>query len=262
MTHRRDKKLFRPATVKIWTIVIYESQGRFRQDTARDMAKGFIDGAISVGKCIHYIAFFLLQENWLIPHRYVDHGYSTLDLLGEWPGKYRRGMFFFLHDIRDVDMTLLSFLSNWRKLARPASTRREVPRAWSLLSSPRAAMTSIRLLRSERYIRLRFVFLFTDVLSYHLVSGTYRWVQYLFFLSLFLNGAQMGVATQCLKSSKCNRAKIQYWANVMLKCAFFSNDIDFACTYETQGQCKTRRHQCCPRRLLYSWPSQPYHRHG
>jgi len=28
---------------------------------------------------------------------------------------------------------------------------------------------------------------------------------------------QMGVATQCLKSSKCYRAKIQYWANVMLK---------------------------------------------
>jgi len=27
----------------------------------------------------------------------------------------------------------------------------------------------------------------------------------------------MGVATQCLKSQKCGRAKIQYWANVMLK---------------------------------------------
>ncbi|KAF8889797.1 argonaute-like protein [Infundibulicybe gibba] len=27
----------------------------------------------------------------------------------------------------------------------------------------------------------------------------------------------MGVATQCLKSSKCSRAKMQYWANVMLK---------------------------------------------
>jgi len=27
----------------------------------------------------------------------------------------------------------------------------------------------------------------------------------------------MGVATQCLKSNKCSRAKIQYWANVMLK---------------------------------------------
>ena len=35
----------------------------------------------------------------------------------------------------------------------------------------------------------------------------------------------MGVATQCLKSSKCNRAKIQYWANVMLKCAFFFSMI-------------------------------------
>ena len=52
MTYRRDKKLFKPATVKTWVIVIYESQGRFRQDTARDMARGFIEGATSVGKCI------------------------------------------------------------------------------------------------------------------------------------------------------------------------------------------------------------------
>ena len=59
MTYRRDKKLFKPATVKTWVIVIYESQGRFRQDTARDMARGFIEGAISVGKCIHYIIFFI-----------------------------------------------------------------------------------------------------------------------------------------------------------------------------------------------------------
>ena len=28
----------------------------------------------------------------------------------------------------------------------------------------------------------------------------------------------MGVATQCLKAKKCNRANPQYWANVMLKC--------------------------------------------
>lgn len=37
----------------------------------------------------------------------------------------------------------------------------------------------------------------------------------------------MGVATQCLKSSKCNRAKIQYWANVMLKCVLHCHDIVF-----------------------------------
>jgi len=29
-----------------------------------------------------------------------------------------------------------------------------------------------------------------------------------------------GVATQCLKSSKCFRAKAQYYANVMLKYVF------------------------------------------
>ena len=55
------------------------------------------------------------------------------------------------------------------------------------------------------------------------------------FSSLFLYGPQMGVATQCLKSSKCNRAKIQYWANVMLKCALCFNNVDLFCTYEIQG---------------------------
>lgn len=28
---------------------------------------------------------------------------------------------------------------------------------------------------------------------------------------------KMGVATQCLKAKKCNKANPQYWANVMLK---------------------------------------------
>ena len=60
--YRRDKKLFRPATVRTWTIVIYESRGRFREDTARDMAKGFIDGALSVGKYIFYFIAFLLDK--------------------------------------------------------------------------------------------------------------------------------------------------------------------------------------------------------
>jgi hypothetical protein len=62
MMCRRDKKLFRPAAIKTWVIVIYESQGRFRQETARDMARGFIEGAQSVGKYIHYIVFFFAVE--------------------------------------------------------------------------------------------------------------------------------------------------------------------------------------------------------
>ena len=226
MTYRRDKKLFKPATVKTWVIVIYESQGRFRQDTARDMARGFIEGAISVGKCIHYIIFFIAVklidsvQVWLSP---IPNPWSFGRMVKE-----ILPMYVFFHDIRDADMTLLSFLSNWGKLAKPASTRRELHRPWSLSSSPRAAMTFIRLLRSERYTCLWLVFLLTDVLSsHHLVSETYRWVKSLFFSSIFLDGPQMGVATQCLKSSKCNRAKIQYWANVMLKCVLCFNDIDF-----------------------------------
>ncbi|PPQ94823.1 hypothetical protein CVT25_007460 [Psilocybe cyanescens] len=33
----------------------------------------------------------------------------------------------------------------------------------------------------------------------------------------YFGDVKAGVATQCLKSSKCRRAKLQYWANVMLK---------------------------------------------
>ena len=71
--HRRDKKLYRPAAIRTWAIVIYESQGRFRQDTARDMARGFIEGALSVGKYILYIRFFFaaklinFTQEWLCP---------------------------------------------------------------------------------------------------------------------------------------------------------------------------------------------------
>lgn len=72
-------------------------------------------------------------------------------------------------------------------------------------------------------------------LCYGLVSETYRWVRSPFPSSLFLNGAQMGVATQCLKSTKCNRAKIQYWANVMLKCVLCFNDIGLTCNLWNPG---------------------------
>ena len=46
---RRDKKLFKTQTVKSWIIVIYESEGRFRQAAADAMAKAFCGVAESVG---------------------------------------------------------------------------------------------------------------------------------------------------------------------------------------------------------------------
>jgi len=46
---RRDKKLFKPQTIKSWFIVIYESEGRFRPAQAEAMAKAFCGGAESVG---------------------------------------------------------------------------------------------------------------------------------------------------------------------------------------------------------------------
>jgi len=135
----RDKKLFRPATVKIWTIVIYESQGRFRQDTARDMAKGFIDGAISVGMSITDTQPLIFWEN----------GQGNI-------------------------------AEQLKKAGKACVDQKGGPPSLIVVVLPEGG--------NDIYTAVKN---FGDV--------------------------QMGVATQCLKSSKCNRAKIQYWANVMLK---------------------------------------------
>ena len=128
--YRRDKKLFRPAAIRTWTIVIYESQGRFRQDTAREMAKGFIEGALNVGECIHYIAFFYYYSkiDWFHAGMIVtDH--QPLIFWESGQGNISEVWFFspMKHSRRWRDLT---FLSNWRRLARPALTKKEVHQIW------------------------------------------------------------------------------------------------------------------------------------
>ena len=178
--HRRDKKLYRPAAIRTWAIVIYESQGRFRQDTARDMARGFIEGALSVGKYILYIRFFFaaklinFTQEWLCPilNRWSSGrtGKETLEMY----------VFVFFHvTFKTLTWPYFLFLSIWGKPARLASIRREALPIWSSSSSPRAAMKSIRLLRSEQYILPLACISSHWCLSRHLVSATYRWVQLL-----------------------------------------------------------------------------------
>jgi eukaryotic translation initiation factor 2C len=48
---RADKKFFRPSVIKKWVIVVYESERRFNQDVARQMAINFVSGARAVGTC-------------------------------------------------------------------------------------------------------------------------------------------------------------------------------------------------------------------
>ena len=141
---RRDKKLYRPAAIRTWAIVIYESQGRFRQDTARDMARGFIEGALSVGKYILYIRFFFaaklinFTQEWLCPilNRWSSGrtGKETLEM-------YVFFFFFMLHSRRWRDLTYFSsaYEESWQGLPRsegkPSQSDRCRPsrgRQWNL----------------------------------------------------------------------------------------------------------------------------------
>jgi eukaryotic translation initiation factor 2C len=135
----RDKKLFRPATVRTWTIVIYESQGRFRPETAREMVKGFIEGALSVGMGVTDTQPLIFWEN----------GQGNI-------------------------------ADQLKKAGKACVDNKGSPPSLIVVVLPEGG--------NEIYTAVKN---FGDV--------------------------QMGVATQCLKSSKCFRAKIQYWANVMLK---------------------------------------------
>ncbi|KAF8806120.1 argonaute-like protein [Phlegmacium glaucopus] len=135
----RDKKLFRPAAIKVWAIVVYESQGRFRPDTAREMAQGFMEGARSVGMSVADNQPLIFWEN--------GQGNITDQL---------------------------------RKAGKACVDQKKSPPNLIVVVLPEGG--------NDIYTAVKH---FGDI--------------------------TMGVATQCLKSGKCSRAKMQYWANVMLK---------------------------------------------
>lgn len=44
-----DKKFFKPAEIKTWVVVSYESQRRFTADAAREMVAGLVSACGTVG---------------------------------------------------------------------------------------------------------------------------------------------------------------------------------------------------------------------
>lgn len=135
----RDKKLFKPMTVKVWVIVVYESQNRFPLGAAQDMATAFCEGAQSVGMTVEDTRPLIFYENGqgVIAEHLKKAGKACVD---------------------------------------------------SKKSPPNLVVVVLPEGGNQIYTAVKH---FGDV--------------------------TMGVATQCLKSGKCNRAKLQYWANVMLK---------------------------------------------
>ena len=59
---RRDKKLYKPETIKKWVIVIFESNRFFNDKTVADMITGFIQGARSVGRSLIFIALIYIES--------------------------------------------------------------------------------------------------------------------------------------------------------------------------------------------------------
>jgi eukaryotic translation initiation factor 2C len=53
-----DKKLYRPAQIDEWAIVVYERQNRFNAESAQTLIRDFISGCNAVGAC----AFPLLSH--------------------------------------------------------------------------------------------------------------------------------------------------------------------------------------------------------
>jgi eukaryotic translation initiation factor 2C len=135
----RDKKLFKPMTIKQWVIVVYENQRRFPLQTAQEMATSFCEGAVSVGMRV--------EDN--------------------------RPLIFFENGQGNIGEQL-------KKAGKACVDAKKSPPNLIVVVLPEGG--------NQIYTAVKH---FGDI--------------------------AMGVATQCLKSNKCSRAKLQYWANVMLK---------------------------------------------
>ncbi|KAF8165769.1 argonaute-like protein [Crassisporium funariophilum] len=135
----RSKKFFRPATIRTWAIVIYESPGRFREDVVREMANAFVENAQAVGMTV-------------------------------------------------TDKTPLYFWENGQGNISAQLSKAGKACVDAGKGGPNLIVVVLPEGGNDIYTAVKH---FGDV--------------------------TMGVATQCLKSNKCSRAKPQYWANVMLK---------------------------------------------
>lgn len=47
-----DKKLYRPAAIQRWIVIIFERPQRFSQNAAEDMINGLRNATTNMGKCL------------------------------------------------------------------------------------------------------------------------------------------------------------------------------------------------------------------
>lgn len=135
----RDKKFYKPETIRKWGIVIFENERFFNKDAVNNVINGFIQGAQGVG-------IQIVDKSPLV--------------------KYARG-----HGNIPAQLT---------EAGKEIYNVGRIPPTLIVVILPEA--------NTQIYSAVKH---FGDVM--------------------------MGVATQCLKAKKCNRANPQYWANVMLK---------------------------------------------
>ena len=113
-SHRRDKLFFKTEAIKCWVIVVYESQNRFPEPVARQMATGFIEGAESVGEFGQHCWRFTLTNDWHTGMTVLDKVPSIF---------YRDGS----GDVSDVgSLSLLPFVLDSLSFLAPQTS-------WSLL---------------------------------------------------------------------------------------------------------------------------------
>ncbi|KAJ3501716.1 hypothetical protein NLJ89_g9216 [Agrocybe chaxingu] len=134
-----QKKCYKPSVISSWVVVIFEGQGRFNQNVAREMVTGFIEGARSVGMTVNHTE----------PPIFWENGSGNISGI-------------------------------LRRAGGACKEKTGKPPTLIVVVLPEGG--------NQIYSAVKY---FGDV--------------------------EMGVATQCLKSAKCYRAKPQYWANVMLK---------------------------------------------
>ncbi|KAG6896605.1 hypothetical protein C0992_007128 [Termitomyces sp. T32_za158] len=158
-----DKKFFKPADIRTWVVVSYESQRRFTPDAARDMVGGLVNACGTVGMRIRDAQPVIKWENA--------------------QGK-------------------IAEVSVWEPLAAPNEIN---VTAQQLRAAGSAAKE-----KADKEGHPGGPNLIVVILPDSGNNDIYNAVKH-------FGDITMGVATQCLKSNKCIRAKIQYWANVCLK---------------------------------------------
>jgi eukaryotic translation initiation factor 2C len=200
-----DKKLFRPSTIQRWIVVIYERPQRFSSGAADDMVQGLRSATTAMG-----ITGFATQPKivWENPQADVI-GVCTVYFVLPFFISTRADQFIIIIYTRtyiyiDDTFPLCSDRpfagTEWKCVKLPAGYR-----TFTLSSCQMDPPIPINRLSST------FTFYFFIPSNWLLIICTFA----------SFSDCQVGVATQCMRSAKCFRAKPQYYANVCLKYVSF-----------------------------------------